>query len=360
MCAAVCATTPFVQAAAVARYGWLGAAWGSAAYNSLYVVAFGAYLCCAGFGRVFVPRLRTLDGAGMRQFVALAVPGALGTLVEWASFELVTLAGGTRQSAEVVVGALSLLQNLASLAGMCYIGLGVAVAVNIGHEVGAGHARNARRYVRVAMCVAFLFGVALALAANVCPRLLFSALTNDAEVLDLATPLAPQLGLVIVAEAMNQASRGAVAGAGQQAKGALVSLCAWYGVGAPLAAGLLYGLDLDKGAVSALLYCLVVASSTSAAGQLAILGALDWDRAVALACRRLDESADPLVAAAADKAAAAEPEAVGGPPAYLRTVVSDESLDERDYHDESSSDDERRHPEHAADAMSALTSRLLN
>jgi len=111
--------------------------------------------------------------------------------------------------------------------------------------------------------------------------------------------------------------QGALSGAGLQKVTAASSLVAWYLIGAPLACGLIWGLQLDMAAGDVLLLSCAAAMLAAFAGQAVALLRHDWRVSVDAAAARLDQT----LAESADARAAAS-SAFQGPRLSLPIVIA--------------------------------------
>ncbi|KAJ8602736.1 hypothetical protein CTAYLR_003802 [Chrysophaeum taylorii] len=262
VCGAVCAAAPFVVWAFVSRFGWKGAAWASVVYNSLYVFLQVPVMVRAGRLRsVFRPRWKeALRTDGILEYLRLAVPGLVFICLEWWSLELLMVLGGTRPSAETVVGALAICLNLETVFELCWLGLAVGVSVCVGKAVGHADPLAARGAAKVGLLLAFGGGAVVAAGlvlggASFAATLFSTRSKNDRPIARLVGKSAPALALMVWSDALNTTVQGALAGAGKPQAIAISNFVSWYGVGAPVAFFSVYYLQLDQAAVPALLAC---------------------------------------------------------------------------------------------------------
>jgi Na+-driven multidrug efflux pump len=118
--------------------GYLGAAHAAAVYNTVYLVLQVPHLVCRGDGGLFVPRARTLQGRGLREYVWLMVPGLVMTLLEWWVLEALVLLSGRLHQSATAIAAFTLTAQVQSMGLMAWIGLAVAASMLIGQCIGAG------------------------------------------------------------------------------------------------------------------------------------------------------------------------------------------------------------------------------
>jgi len=98
------------------------------------------------------------------------------------------------------------------------------------------------------------------------------------------------LAALVFCDALNVCVQGALSGAGMPKHIARANLLGWYGIGAPVALGLVLGLGLDKAAAPVLLGSCASALAFSFLVQLRAVAVHDWTTSVAAARRRLSEA----------------------------------------------------------------------
>lgn len=109
-----------------------------------------------------------------------------------------------RYGTDLAVGAYGIVNTFASLLVMLILGVCQGMQPIAGYNYGAGNPHRLRRVYTLTMKVNVLCGFLGALLAMVMPRVLLRAFTNDAQLLDIATPamrymmvMFPLIGLTI-------------------------------------------------------------------------------------------------------------------------------------------------------------------
>jgi UDP:flavonoid glycosyltransferase YjiC (YdhE family) len=140
ICLLTFSTAPALQWLFIVHFdmGYLGAAHAAAVYNTVYLVLQVPHLVCRGDGDLFVPRARTLQGRGLREYVWLMVPGLVMTLLEWWVLEALVLLSGRLHQSATAIAAFTLTAQVQSMGLMAWIGLAVAASMLIGQCIGAG------------------------------------------------------------------------------------------------------------------------------------------------------------------------------------------------------------------------------
>ena len=184
--------------------------------------------------------------------------------------------------------------NIQTVLEMCWLGAMVATSVAVGAQVGAGDPKGAKRAARLGVAAAFAAAAITAAGLIVARPLIARLYSHDADVVALTSRCVPALALLVFFDAQNVCIQGTLSGAGAPQRIAMSNLIGWYGVAAPVALGLLFGLDLDQSAAPVLLYCCALGLATSFVLQLLALRSLDWEKQVGEAEGRLNEGTDAL------------------------------------------------------------------
>ncbi|KAE8077228.1 hypothetical protein FH972_015808 [Carpinus fangiana] len=171
---------------------------------------------------------------GIREFFRFAIPSAVMLCLEWWSFELLILLSGLLPNPELETSVLSVcLSTISTLYAIPY-GLGAAASTRVSNELGAGNPQGAR----VAVFAVLFLAVAetsIVSASILASRRVFGyTFSNEKEVVDYVTTMAPLVSLSIILDSI----QGVLSGCGWQHIGAYVNLGAFYLCGIPVAAAL--------------------------------------------------------------------------------------------------------------------------
>jgi MATE family multidrug resistance protein len=164
----------------------------------------------------------------------------------------------------VEVAAHQVAINLASLTFMVPLAVGAAAAVTVGHAVGAGDLRAARRAAVAAMLCGTGFMCGSALLFLAVPGALARLYTTDAAVVALAAALIPIAGVFQVADGLQAVAAGVLRGAADTRMPLVLNLLGFWLLGMPVSLylafrtdagprGLWWGLVVGLGAVALLL-----------------------------------------------------------------------------------------------------------
>lgn len=183
------------------------------------------------------------DWSQLWRLLKLGFPIGMCMFMETSMFATVSLLMG-RLGADVVAGHQVAL-NVASVTFMVPLGLSIAITVRVGHAMGRGEARAARRsgLVGAGLAVGFMSFTALIMAT--CPLAIAAIYTSDARVHSMAVRLLVMAAIFQVFDGLQVAGAGALRGLKDTAIPMLITLVAYWGLGLPL--GLILGLVLDGG-----------------------------------------------------------------------------------------------------------------
>ncbi|KAL1519892.1 hypothetical protein AB1Y20_023381 [Prymnesium parvum] len=294
ICLVVCAAAPALQWLFVVQLeqGYLGAAVASAWYNLAYLCLQLPHLAFLGRASLFRPHVEALRLAGLREFVALTLPGFLMVCAEWWVLELAVLASGWLTPPALTIGAFSIASTVQALTLMAWIGLAVAASVEVGTHIGAADVPAARR---AAACVLAL-GVAMASACAGCllawRHSIARLFTSSAPINELTARLLPFTGLIAVLDATSNTLGGVCSGLGLQRFAAASQLLGYYVVGIPIGVVLAFVvLHGERDGVFGLCTGTAAAMLTSSALVTITLLRHDWGLAADAAERRLSSNA---------------------------------------------------------------------
>ncbi|KAK1425686.1 hypothetical protein QVD17_21041 [Tagetes erecta] len=173
---------------------------------------------------------------GMKQFFSYAVPSAAMICLEWWSFEFLILLSGLLPNPELETSVLSVcLNTIATLYAIPY-GFGAGISTRVSNELGAGNAQGARVAVYVVLLLAIVETSVVSTSVFISRHVFGYIFTNEKEVIDYVTKMAPLLCLNIIMDGLQGAFAGVARGVGWQHLGAYVNLAAFYLAGIPVAA----------------------------------------------------------------------------------------------------------------------------
>ncbi|KAB2042196.1 hypothetical protein ERO13_D02G172801v2 [Gossypium hirsutum] len=182
---------------------------------------------------------------GIREFFRFAIPSAVMICsLEWWSYELLILLSGLLPNPELETSVLSVCLNTISTLYAIPYGLGAAASTRVSNELGAGKPQAARVAVYAAMAIAVLETLIVTGALFASRRVFGYIYSNEKEVVDYVTTMAPLVCVSVVLDSLQGVLSGIARGCGWQHIGAYVNLGAFYLVGIPVAATLAFWLQL--------------------------------------------------------------------------------------------------------------------
>jgi len=155
---------------------------------------------------------------------------------EWWASEAIIFMSGSLAHPELQVSAMSIYQNMMSLAFMLPAGFREAGSVLVGNALGAGKASAAQASSYIAPAMALLGSSCVSLLLYMLKDTLGLMFTGDVQVAHLVSKLVPLMCGYVVADGVQTALSGCIKGMGRQKLGGPIVLFSYYAVGIPLAA----------------------------------------------------------------------------------------------------------------------------
>ncbi|CAH1413553.1 unnamed protein product [Lactuca virosa] len=173
---------------------------------------------------------------GIRQFFGFAIPSAVMICLEWWSYEFLILLSGLLPNPELETSVLSVcLNTIATLYAIPY-GFAAGVSTRVSNELGAGNPKGARVAVKAIMVLAVVETTIVSSTVSASRNVFGYIFTNEKEIVDYVTKMAPLLCLNIIMDSLQGTLSGVARGVGWQHLGAYVNLAAFYLFGIPVAA----------------------------------------------------------------------------------------------------------------------------
>ncbi|KAF8405160.1 hypothetical protein HHK36_010059 [Tetracentron sinense] len=178
-------------------------------------------------------------------FVKLSLASAIMLCLELWYYTAVVLMVGCLKNPEVAVDAISICINLLQWSLMISLGFNAAVSVRVSNELGAGHPKDAKFSVVVAVTTSTLFGILLT-AAVLATRSHFPEMfTGKPEVIRETSKLGYLLAASILLNSIQPVLHGVAVGAGWQLLVAFINIGCYYIFGLPV--GVLLGYKFKLG-----------------------------------------------------------------------------------------------------------------
>ncbi|XP_054782553.1 protein DETOXIFICATION 53 [Prosopis cineraria] len=230
---------------------------------------------------------------GWGPLLSLALPSCLSVCLEWWWYEIMLFLCGLLGNPQTTVATMGILIQTTGLLYIFPFSLSSALTTRVGHSLGAGQPSRAQCTAILGLSLAFIFGV-LAFFFTVSVRKVWARMfTNEIQIIDMVTSVLPIVGLCEIGNWPQTASWGILSGTARPNVGARINLCAFYGIGLPVAivATFVYKFDmlgLWSGMLAAQISCFAM--------MLYTLCRTDWGqqskRAEALAMKTIDREVE--------------------------------------------------------------------
>jgi MATE family multidrug resistance protein len=187
-------------------------------------------------------RRESRQWAPIKTMLAIGMPIGAQQALEAGAFGAIGLLMGVLGTTEMAAHQIAI--TLAALTFMVPLGVGSAVAVRVGHAIGARDDARARAAIRAGYVCGVGFMMLTGLTFLAFPRLLAHAFTNDLRVVSLASVLIPIAGVFQVFDGGQAVGAGVLRGAGDTTAPLVTMLAAYWLVGVPVSAYLGFRTDL--------------------------------------------------------------------------------------------------------------------
>ncbi|KAK4268442.1 hypothetical protein QN277_025099 [Acacia crassicarpa] len=172
---------------------------------------------------------------GWGPLLSLALPSCLSVCLEWWWYEIMLFLCGLLSNPQTTVATMGILIQTTGLLYIFPFSLSSALTTRVGHSLGAGQPTRAHCTAILGLCLAFVFGV-IAFFFTVFVRKAWARIfTNEVQIIDMVTSVLPIVGLCEIGNWPQTASWGILSGTARPNVGARINLCAFYGVGLPVA-----------------------------------------------------------------------------------------------------------------------------
>ncbi|NXA50825.1 S47A1 protein, partial [Nothocercus julius] len=171
-------------------------------------------------------------------FTSLAVPSMLMICIEWWTYEIGSFLIGLLSVVEL--SAQSIIYEVSVVAFMIPLGLSTAASVQVGNALGAGDTETAKRASSTCLLCTGGFCIAVGAILAATKDVLGYIFTSDKEIIALVAWVMPVYVVFHLFEALCGVCSGVLRGVGKQKFGAILNAAAYYGLGLPLGAVLLF------------------------------------------------------------------------------------------------------------------------
>ncbi|CAN6868040.1 unnamed protein product [Brassica oleracea] len=181
----------------------------------------------------------------MKQFIALAIPSAMMTCLEWWSFELLVLMSGLLPNSKLETSVLSICLTMSSLHYGLVNAIGASASTHVSNELGAGNPKAARAAATSAVFLGVIDATIVSITLYTYRGNWAYIFSNESEVAHYATQITPILCLSIGVDSFLAVLSGRVArGTGWQHIGAYANIGSYYLAGIPLGSFLCFVVKL--------------------------------------------------------------------------------------------------------------------
>jgi len=176
----------------------------------------------------------------LRQLMRLGAPAAGQIVLEVGAWNAATFAAGLLNPVALATHSIAL--NYASVTYMVPLGMSAAAAVSVGHAIGAGDSRRARRAGWMAMALGTGFMLLAAIVFLLAPRPLIALYTLDPRVLAQGPALLYVAAAFQIFDGIQTVSTGALRGLGQTRAPMIANFVGYWIFGLPLGFFLCFSL----------------------------------------------------------------------------------------------------------------------
>ncbi|CAH2065738.1 unnamed protein product [Thlaspi arvense] len=180
----------------------------------------------------------------MKQFIALAIPSAMMTCLEWWSFELLVLMSGLLPNSKLETSVLSICLTMSSLHFVLVNAIGAAASTHVSNELGAGNPKAARAAANSAIFLGAIDAAVVSITLYSYRRNWAYIFSNESEVAHYATQITPFLCLSIGLDGFLAVLSGVARGTGWQHIGAYANIGSYYLAGIPIGSVLCFVVKL--------------------------------------------------------------------------------------------------------------------
>ncbi|KAK9277022.1 hypothetical protein L1049_006561 [Liquidambar formosana] len=181
---------------------------------------------------------------GIGEFFHFAIPSAVMICLQWWSFEVLILLSGLLQNPQLETSVLSICLTTISTFYTIPYGLAAAASTRVSNELGDGNPQAARVAVFAAMFLSVMETLTVSTTLFACRRVFGYSFSNEKEVVDYVTDMAPLVCLSVILDSIQGVLSGVARGCGWQHIGAYANLGALYLFGIPIAAVLAFWVQL--------------------------------------------------------------------------------------------------------------------
>jgi len=235
--------------------------------------------------------------SGCRQYLGLAVPGAIA-ISEWWASETCLVLSGMLPNAEIAIGTMGLFLSFNSTLFMFPVALSVAGAMRVGQLLGGRDATGAKLAADINLYGSLFISCSLALVLIIMPHETLPRLfaPDSIELIRDTSKIIPLLAFYIIGDGLSNACDAVLKGCGRQILQMPIVFTSYWLVGLPLS----YFLSFCQKWFPVGPTTLIIGTTTGTWLHALLLGIVvafftDWDREVKKATKRVsEESSQPV------------------------------------------------------------------
>lgn len=169
----------------------------------------------------------------------LAFPGLLMIEAEYLSFEVLTIMSS--HFGVKAIAAQSVISNIGSLVYQTPFAMGCVVSTRVANFIGMECVENAKTTIKTSYMIAAMVGIINFLAILMANKPVSHLFTDDPDVVELASSLAPILAVNQLYDSITTFSAAILRGQGRQSIGGLLNIIAYYFIALPISGWLAFG-----------------------------------------------------------------------------------------------------------------------
>ena len=181
-------------------------------------------------------KLAVFCQSGLRQYLALALPGIIVISEWWASEITIFLSGRMTPVPALALSGMTIYQSLNTSCFMFPVGISIAGSTRVGNFLGSGDVNGADFSAKVSVLSSAVLSTIMGSILYFTPHTVFpSMFSPDEEVISEASRTIPFLAIYVFADGIQVALNGIIKGCGRQCITMPVVVIAYWVVGVPLA-----------------------------------------------------------------------------------------------------------------------------
>lgn len=199
-----------------------------------------------------------------KQMINLAVPGIIMVEAEFVGFEILTIFAA--KLGEDALAAQSIVATIASFAYQIPFSISISTSTRVANFIGAGLWKNCLITCKSALSLSFVISCTNLSIIFLLKHKIAQIFSSEPVVIKLVEQSLPILAVMQLFDAFNACTAGCLRGQGQQRKGSVINILAFYIIGVPMAYFLTFKLNLSGvtglwlGIVNALIFMTVCQS----------------------------------------------------------------------------------------------------